>query len=136
MRPTFPKTEHLKLEKDIAFLFSAGSRASTVQPVRAVYRLVPATDNVKVRVLVSVAKKRLHHAVDRNRTNRLLREAYRLNKHLVVDSVPEGKTLHLGFIWLSSSLADWKSVEKSIATLLRMVHDRNLYRQSKSSDNA
>jgi ribonuclease P protein component len=33
-----------------------------------------------VRVLVSVSKKRFHHAVKRNRVKRLVREAWRKNK--------------------------------------------------------
>ena len=46
LRHTFPKTEHLCLQRDIEALFSAGSRSLSVFPVRAVFRSVaqPARD--------------------------------------------------------------------------------------------
>ncbi len=135
-RFTFGKAEHLKLEKDIDRLFSAGSRASTVHPVRAVYRLVPATDGVRVRMMVSVAKKRLRHAVDRNRTKRLLREAYRLHKHLLTEFVPEGYSLHLGLIWLISAPADWAKLERSVERLLHMVSERGMQTPETPSSHA
>ncbi len=123
----FRKPEHLKLERDIELLFSAGSRASTVHPIRAVYRLVPASDGVKVRAMVSVAKKRLRHAVDRNRAKRLLREAYRLHKDIVWEAVPEGQTLHIGFIWLvAGEISPFAKVESSMLRLLNMVKERSL----------
>ncbi len=126
---SFKKAEHLKLEKDIELLFGAGSRASTVYPIRAVWRLVPATDGVRVRVLVSVAKKRLRHAVDRNRTKRILREAYRIHKDTVWSAVPEGYTLHIAFLWLvSGETGTFAQVEKSMFRLLNMVKERTMYK--------
>lgn len=54
-----------------------------------------------VQVLIAVPKRNLRHAVDRNRMKRLIREAYRLNKHKVVDEYTKaGKHLDIAFLFL------------------------------------
>ena len=74
-----PKYERLCKENDIQTLFDRGQGLS-VYPYRVIY--LPRRDESQptVRVLVSVSKKRFHHAVKRNRVKRLMREAWRKNK--------------------------------------------------------
>lgn len=120
----FPKPEHLCLRRDIEALFSAGSHAMTAYPLRLVYRPVPHTGGPAVLVLLSVAKRRLHRAVDRNRAKRQLREAYRLNKSVLLRSLPEGEGLHLGLIWLSERPADSATVSARVAQLLQRVAEK------------
>ena len=76
----FPKYERLCKENDIARLFDKGVGVS-VYPYRVIY-LFRHDDSlpVTVRLLVSVSKKRFHHAFKRNRVKRLVREAWRRNK--------------------------------------------------------
>ncbi|MBR1513699.1 MAG: ribonuclease P protein component [Bacteroidales bacterium] len=76
----FPKYERICKENDIALLFDKGKGVS-VYPFRVVY-LFRRDDSrpVTVRLLVSVSKKRFHHAFKRNRVKRLMREAWRRNK--------------------------------------------------------
>lgn len=59
------------------------------------------TPGSPVQVLMSVPKKRLRHAVDRNRAKRQLREAYRQRSRLLKEALPPGSTLHMAFIWLA-----------------------------------
>lgn len=127
MKPyAFPKPEHLCRKRDIEALFSAGSHAFTVYPVRAVFRRVPRSTPTgpAVQVLISVAKRRLHHAVDRNRAKRQLREAYRLNKAILSAVVPEGESLHVGFIWLAERPVDSRTVAARIPLLLHRIAER------------
>ena len=121
---SFPKPEHLCLQLEIESLFSAGSRSMTAYPLRVVYREVPYSSGPAVKVLMSVSKRRFKHAVDRNRAKRQLREAYRLNKHTVLDALPEGKGLHIAFLWLSDRPVASKTVHAKVSSLLVRIAEK------------
>lgn len=74
-----------------------------------------------MQVLLSVSKRKLRHAVERNRTKRQLREAYRLRKDIVIESVPEDKKLHLAFMWLSDKTEDSARIHKAMEHLLMKI---------------
>ncbi len=75
-----PKYERICKENDIKALFDRGMGVS-IYPYRVVFLFHRDESRpVTVRVLVSVSKKRFHHAVNRNRVKRLIREAWRRNK--------------------------------------------------------
>ncbi len=68
-------------------LFSAGNSVSKF-PLRMVF--VPLGDsNEKFQFGVSVSKKYFKKAVDRNYFKRVLRECYRLHKHLILDNLDQ-----------------------------------------------
>ena len=85
---SFRKSERIHSLKQIDELFGGGkSRALSAFPIRVVYRYVHRLPTeTPFQVLISVPKRNLKHAVDRNRVKRQLREAYRLNKHLLFNS--------------------------------------------------
>lgn len=86
MKFTYPKSEKLKSKKTIDLLFSKGKSVSKY-PLRLVYVALEEEIDAKTTVGVSVSKKHFKHAVDRNYYKRILREAYRLNKHLLIDTL-------------------------------------------------
>ena len=75
-----PKYERICKENDIQALFDKG-HGFGVYPYRVIY-LFRHDENhpVTCRLLVSVSKKRFHHAINRNRVKRLIRESWRRNK--------------------------------------------------------
>lgn len=76
----FPKYEHICKESDIQRLFDQGVGFSTY-PYRVIYLFYQDESRpVTCRLLVSVSKKRFHHAFKRNRVKRLMRESWRKNK--------------------------------------------------------
>jgi ribonuclease P protein component len=85
---TYPKNEKLKSKTVIGLLFSEGKSVSKY-PLRLVYRAGEANAEEKIKIGVSVSKKYFKKAVDRNYFKRVLRETYRLNKHLLWDNLQE-----------------------------------------------
>lgn len=78
----------------------------------------------KTQVLISVAKRHLHHAVDRNRAKRQIREAYRLQKHLLTpqfSTLSQLPTYHIAFIWLADTPQPSAKVHHSIHKLLAKI---------------
>jgi ribonuclease P protein component len=92
MNFTYPKKERLKSKTTIGLLFSEGKSVSKY-PLRLVYRQAETDSEEKIKIGVSVSKKYFKKAVDRNYFKRVLRETYRLNKHLLLDNVQQPYSL-------------------------------------------
>ena len=90
MNFTYPKSEKLKSKITIDLLFSKGKSVSKY-PLRLVFVEsdygIPEDSGQKLKMGVSVSKKYFKHAVDRNYFKRVLRETYRLNKHILIDNL-------------------------------------------------
>lgn len=125
-RFTFRKRERMVSLKLIESLFGGGcSQSVAAFPLRAVYMLSERhRDDAPVQLLISVPKKRFHHAVDRNRVKRQVREAFRQHKDLLCQVVPEGQRLLLAFIWLSDEHRPSKEVEGRIVSLMRRISEK------------
>lgn len=124
-RHTFHKREHLCLKSHIDSLFQAGSTSLSAYPLRMVCRQVPYDEHApRVQVLVSVAKRHLRHAVDRNRAKRQIREAYRLRKFTLIDALPPLTACHAAFIWLSDRPEPTARVQAQMQRLLQRMAER------------
>ena len=88
MNFTYPKNERLKSKTTIGLLFSEGKSVSKY-PLRLVYRQAEENSEEITKIGVSVSKKYFKKAVDRNYFKRVLRETYRLNKHLLLDNLDQ-----------------------------------------------
>lgn len=90
MNFTYPKNEKLKSKITIDLLFSKGKSVSKY-PLRLVYVEsdygIPEDSDQKLKMGVSVSKKHFKKAVDRNYFKRVLRETYRLNKHILIEQL-------------------------------------------------
>lgn len=94
-------------------------------PLRAVWLLAERTPHdAPVQVLVSVPKKRFHHAVDRNRVKRQVREAFRHHQQVLCAALPDDSQLLLAFVWLSDSHSPSCDVESRVANLLRRIAEK------------
>lgn len=94
MNFTYPKNERLKSKTIIGFLFSDGKSVSKY-PLRLVYRQADEHSQGQTKIGVSVSKKYFKKAVDRNYFKRVLRETYRLNKHLLLDNLDQPYSIML-----------------------------------------
>ena len=115
----YPKTEKIKSSKTIDLLFSEGKSVSKY-PLRLVYVQKEFEDNAPIKIGVSVSKKNFKKAVDRNYFKRVLRECYRLNKHLLLDKL-EHKYAMMFFYQTKDRLTYQEIYEKTIQLFEKFV---------------
>lgn len=114
---TFSKQERLCGSKQIDRLFSEGNRQITVFPVRLVWLL--ADDIEGVQILISAPKRNFHHAVDRNRIKRQIREFYRTSSTPLKEAVAaRGKGLALAFLFNDTHLWETDKLVPRLQTAL------------------
>lgn len=144
------KAERLNSKLTIDKLFAGGNASTVVFPLRIVYMKMElrgkdeaedietaeeekavgeamATRNAEppVSILVSVPKKRFRHATDRNRMKRLVREAYRLNKHILWKALDgKGYKIAVAFVCITDQLPTFRSVNKSMVKALIHISER------------
>lgn len=123
---TLGKEERLNSKALIERLFSGGSKSFPAFPLRVVYMPVePAEEGAAVSILISVPKKRFKRAVKRNLVKRQVREAYRKNKHLLLDALAaRNQRLVIAFIWLDNSIHSAAEVEEKVQRLLFHIAER------------
>lgn len=115
----YPKNEKLKSRKTIESLFSVGNSVSKY-PLRLVFVENESTVAEKIKFGVSVSKKNFKKAVDRNYFKRVLRECYRLNKHLIVANL--NKSYSIMFFYQTKEFLSYQEInEKTIAIFEKFV---------------
>lgn len=110
---SFPKSEKIKLKKQIETLFRNG-KASQFEHFRFIWMLGDTTDSSKIKFGVSVPKKKIRKAHDRNTSKRRIREAWRLHQHQLKELIPEGKTLFVFLIYTYSFPPAFNHAERCI----------------------
>jgi ribonuclease P protein component len=114
----FPKKQKLCGEKVIERLFANGKSISE-KPFRAIWNFEKNNDQVFVKSLIVVSKKRLKLAVDRNVLKRRIKEAYRLQKKQLECFLESTKQqLNLAIIYQEEEILDYKTLEEKINLLL------------------
>lgn len=121
MTDSLRKSERLNKKKIIDQMFSGGARSFSVFPLRVVYLPVEELEEPAA-ILVSVSKRRFKRAVKRNRVKRQIREAYRKNKHSLLQTLKDNqRQLAVAFIYLSDRLSDSDLIEERMKTALARI---------------
>jgi len=125
MGATLAKTERLCSRKLMELLFGGGGRSLSAYPVRMVMMTRPRSEtDVPVQIMVSVSKRHFKRAVKRNRVKRQLREAFRMQKQVLAESVPADKSVVAAFIWMSDELFPSAIVHERMRNLLQRASER------------
>lgn len=119
------KAERLNSKNVIDKLFEGNSKSFSVYPLRVVYMPVEIKGNTFAGILISVPKKRFKRAVKRNRVKRQIREAYRKNKHELLNVLNEkGYGLAIAFIYLSNELYPTERIEECTKKILEKLIEK------------
>ena len=126
MKQTLKKDERLGSVKVIEGLFDRKNSANGgvfSYPMRVVFQpqiYAEADSDISTQnatqVLFSVPKRQFKHAVDRNLIRRRMKEAYRLNKQLLLGN------LNIAFIYIGKEIEDYKAIEKGMKSALKKVN--------------
>ena len=116
-----PAEERIKQKKLFDLIFDKG-QSFRAHPLKLVYKETDFNEDHPVKIAVIVPKRWMKHAHDRNRQKRLLREAYRLNKHIISDpSRQQKKGLALIFLAQCKSPLSYSETEGKIILLLQRL---------------
>ena len=113
-RNRFGKSERLSSQKTIESLFSKG-KSFNQHPYVVKFMKLPDESASVHQILVSVSKRNFKRAVDRNRLKRQIREAYRLNKHLIAD-LPDKYAI--AYIYSFKKMLPYKDIESKLIECL------------------
>jgi ribonuclease P protein component len=123
MNFTYPKNEKLKSKITIDLLFSKGKSVSKY-PLRLVYTEsdygIDEASEQKIKIGVSVSKKHFKKAVDRNYFKRVLRETYRLNKHILIDNLD--KKYAFMFFYQTKDRLSYEEINTKTIELFEKFH--------------
>ena len=126
MNEGLPKEQRLYKKKAIEQLFGKG-KGFNLYPFRVVvYKHASEEGEPSIpRFIVSVSKKRFHHAFKRNRVKRLVREAWRKNKSEIIVKCEQQKiTFDFALVYTATTILSYEEIEKKIKQLsLRLKND-------------
>lgn len=129
-RFTFGKAERLTRKKIFEEIFARGAAVHR-SPVIAQFKVTELPDDVPVQVAFSVPKRRFKKAVHRNRLKRMMREAYRLNKH-ELQTFCEEHRIQCGIVLVynSQELRQFNEIQEKIVLNLQEIMQRILNKMS------
>ena len=114
---TLPKKERLNSKIKIEKLFK--SKNSFIQNEFKVYWDVLPSEDTNISVLISVPKKNVHLATNRNKIKRIIRECYRINKNILIENKQD---LTIAIVYLSSEIPEFRLLEEKIKLVLQRLN--------------
>jgi ribonuclease P protein component len=115
---TFSKNERLCSKPLIDQLIQKGNSFNGF-PFKIIWMELQES-SAPVKIVISVPKRNFKRAVDRNRIKRLIREAYRKNKHTLIERVGD-KKIALLLVFTSKTFMDYGVIEEKIKNVMNRL---------------
>jgi ribonuclease P protein component len=121
VRYTLKKHEIIRSRKEIDAIFESGS-SFFLFPFRVTYMVRSETPGA-CRLMFAVSRKHMRLATDRNLMRRRMREAYRKNKHKLIEHIGNGISLSVALVFVGREKISYAQLESKLnAVLLRLIH--------------
>ena len=118
---TFKKEERLHEKKIIQELFKKDC-GFFIYPFKVLIMNIGFESRFPIKILITVSVKNFKKAVDRNKIKRLMREAYRKNKHILYSALKKSPQKYaLTFIYTEKIIISYKEVESKIILILQRL---------------
>jgi ribonuclease P protein component len=122
---SFPKKERLCSRLQMEQLLSLKQSVFSY-PLKCYFQHLPLSDENPVsKMAVSVPKKLEKTAVGRNKIKRWVREAYRLNKHLLHNRIEEGRVVNMLFVCVGKENLSYVLMEKAMKEIFQKINGKD-----------
>jgi len=118
MKILFSKKERTLSKNSVDNLYQYGNRIYG-QSLILIWNYIEHEPIAPIQLIITVPKKKIKKAVDRNYTKRIIREVYRLNKPIIHDLVC--KPIELIITYNKTSMPDFNKLKSELLHLLN--HD-------------
>lgn len=113
------KSERLCNKKAFEQLFDNGI-TQFVYPIKAIYECSPSLEATIILVAFGSSRKSFKNAVDRNKIKRLIKEAYRKNKHILIPLI-ENSLLNIMFLYTAKEIVTYHKIERALIKILNEI---------------
>ena len=119
---SFSKVNRLCSSRRIESLFFEGERFYEF-PFKTIWQ-EEKNSETHLKLAVSVPKKRLPKASQRNHVKRLIREAYRKNKSIILPTLQQkNKSINVMIVYTLPSILSYSEIEDKISVTLQRLSD-------------
>jgi ribonuclease P protein component len=120
---TFKRSERLKSHRIIGELINSGDTI-TIFPLKLFWGKDHGNQPAPVRIAIAVPARNIKNAVDRNRIKRRIREAYRLNKQILLEFISDKKLyLNFVFLYLPKTINSYDKISEALIKILNNISD-------------
>lgn len=98
-----------------------GGKSAICYPLRAAFSITE-KEETPAQFLITIPKKKVRKAVNRVLLRRRIREAYRLNRGVLLPYLEEkGISIKIAFIYLSDEISNYATIDERMKSLLKKI---------------